>query len=376
MRPHIRLGRLFGITIGLHYTWFIVALLIGVSLADHFRAAQPTWSDGTIFWLSASTAALFFTSLLVHELSHAFVARRNGIGVRGIVLFALGGVAQLEGEAPNAGTELRMGIVGPITSAVLGGVFLMAAQAVGWDATREPTTPMTSMLVWLGTINVMLAVFNMLPAYPLDGGRVLRAALWGWTKDAARATRQAATVGQALAWLLVFVGLTTFLTTAGFGGLWLALIGWFLLESARESYVLVAVRQTLRDVRVSDLMRPPWPCVEADLPLDRFVFDRLLRADARAYAVTRNERIEGVISQAEVQEVDQDLWSRITVAQVMQPLERLTGVGPEQPALDVVERMARDDVEEVPVVEQGQIRGLFTRAAVLAYLQRRSELHV
>lgn len=376
MRPHIRLGRLFGIDIGLHYTWFIVALLIGVSLAGHFRELYPTWGDGLVYGLSFATAALFFASLLVHELSHALVATRNGLRVRSVVLFALGGVAQIEGDAPTAGTELRMGIVGPLVSASLGALFLGLARLAGWDAATEPTTPVPAMLVWLGYINIMLAVFNMLPAFPLDGGRVLRALMWWWSGDGAKATRRASRSGQVLAWLLIMFGLSVFLLTGAFGGLWLGLIGWFLLEAARESYVLVAVRQTLRDVRVGDLMRPSWPEVDADLRLDRFVYEQLLHGGARTYAVTRGDRVEGLITPDEVRKVEQPLWTRITVEQVMQPLEMLPTVAPDQPALDAVERMAREDLEELPVVEQGHIRGLFTRATVLEYLHRRNELHV
>ena len=376
MRPHIRLGRLFGITVGLHYTWFLVALLIGVSLDAHFRQLHPEWGGALIFWSSVSTAILFFASLLLHELSHALVATRNGLHVRAIVLFALGGVAQIEGEAPDASSELRMGVVGPLVSVALGLLLLEAATIVGWDGASEPMTPLPSMLVWLGSINLMLAAFNMLPAFPLDGGRVLRALMWWWSGDAVRATRLASSLGQALAYGLVMLGLTTFVLTGAFGGLWTSLIGWFLLEAARESYLLVAVRQALREMRVMDLMRPSWPQVEADLPLDRFVHEQLLHGGPRTWAVRRGDHVEGLVTPAEVRKVEQPLWSRITVEQVMEPLEGMPAVSPGQPALEVMERMARDGVEELPVIENGEFRGLFTRAGVLEYLQRRDELHV
>ena len=376
MRPHIRLGRLFGITVGLHYTWFLVALLIGVSLDAHFRQLHPEWGGALIFWSSVSTAILFFASLLLHELSHALVATRNGLHVRAIVLFALGGVAQIEGEAPDASSELRMGVVGPLVSVALGLLLLEAATIVGWDGASEPMTPLPSMLVWLGSINLMLAAFNMLPAFPLDGGRVLRALMWWWSGDAVRATRLASSLGQALAYGLVMLGLTTFVLTGAFGGLWISLIGWFLLEAARESYLLVAVRQALREMRVMDLMRPSWPQVEADLPLDRFVHEQLLHGGPRTWAVRRGDHVEGLVTPAEVRKVEQPLWSRITVEQVMEPLEGMPAVSPGQPALEVMERMARDGVEELPVIENGEFRGLFTRAGVLEYLQRRDELHV
>ena len=376
VRAHIRLGRLFGIPIGLHYTWFVVAVLIALSLAGHFRALHRGWSDLLIFSVSLSTALLFFGSLLVHELAHALVATRSGLAVRSIVLFALGGQAQIEGEPADWQTEMRLGLVGPVTSVLVGLLFLGAASVTGWSPDFEPSTPFTSMCVWLGTINILLGGFNMLPAFPLDGGRVLRALVWWRGHDPSSATRAAAVVSQAVAYGLIMFGLTVFVISGGFGGLWMALVGWFLLEAARESVLQVAVRDALRDVRVSHLMRPGWPRVDAHLPLDRFVFDHLLRGPSRAYAVTRGDQVEGLVTPVEVQQVEQPLWTRITVEQVMLPLEEMPAVTPEQSALEVVERMTRDDVEELPVVEQGEIRGLFTRTSVLEYLQRRGELHM
>ena len=179
MRPSIRLGRVFGINIGVHYSWLIIAFLIVFSLAGHFQSTNPQWTPLVIWSLAAITALLFFASILIHELSHAAVAKSRGMSVRSITLFALGGVANIEKESADAKSEFWTAIVGPITSVVIGLVFLGLARATGWRSeSGTPPSPVWAGLVWLGYINIALAVFNMIPGYPLDGGRVLRAIAW------------------------------------------------------------------------------------------------------------------------------------------------------------------------------------------------------
>src|SRR5881397_1671054 len=204
MKAQIKLFKIFGIQIGLHYSWLLIAVLVVLSLAGQFAATNREWGSNVIWGLAILTALLFFAAIVVHELSHAAVAKARGLPVRSITLFALGGVAQIEKEAADAKTEFWMGIAGPITSAVIGLVLLGIAAALGWTpASRTlmstPDTPLLAMLVWLGYINVSLAVFNMIPGFPLDGGRVLRAILWWLTGDAARSTRTAARTGQGVA---------------------------------------------------------------------------------------------------------------------------------------------------------------------------------
>jgi len=195
MQAQIRLGRIFGIEIGLHYSWLIIAVLIATSLAGHFSEAYPDWA-ATIIWTTAiMTALLFFAAIIVHELSHAAIARLRGLPVRSITLFALGGVAQIGKEAADAKTEFWMGIVGPLTSALIGALCLGIAWTLGWTFAGEPSTPVTAMLVWLGYINFGLAIFNMVPGFPMDGGRVLRGVIWWITGNAAKATRAAAATG-------------------------------------------------------------------------------------------------------------------------------------------------------------------------------------
>src|SRR5262245_34689753 len=206
MRPSIRLGRIFGVDIGLHYSWFIIALLILFSLAGHFQMNNPQWSPALVWTLAAITTLLFFGSIVAHELSHAAVANARGMPVNSITLFALGGVANMERESVDAESEFRMAIAGPITSVVIGLFFLGIAWMAGWrPAVGTPHTPLWAGFVWLGYINIALAVFNMIPGYPLDGGRVLRSIIWEINGNLVRATKIAAGVG-----LFIAVGFIVF----------------------------------------------------------------------------------------------------------------------------------------------------------------------
>ncbi|HKS30049.1 MAG TPA: site-2 protease family protein [Pyrinomonadaceae bacterium] len=254
MHAHIKLGRIFGIPIGLHYSWLIIALLVTLSLNSYFEATNPEWGVGVIWATAVVTGLLFFVAILLHELSHAAVAKARGLPVRSITLFALGGVAEIEKEAADAKTEFWMGIVGPITSAVIGVVSLGLAAALGWAPSETPQTPLVAMLMWLGVINIVLAIFNMLPGFPMDGGRVLRAIVWWMTGNVVRATRVAARVGQLVGFGLITFGIFRFFGGAGFGGLWLAFIGWFLVNAAGSAYAQVEANENSRGVKVGDVM--------------------------------------------------------------------------------------------------------------------------
>ena len=241
MRSQIKLGRIFGIEIGLHYSWFLIALLIVYSLTSQFHASNPGWGDQVILTVAIATAILFFVSLLLHELAHSLVATSHGLPVREITLFALGGVSQIEKNPTSAKLEFWMAFVGPLTSVIIGGICVGLARVIG----QPSSDPWMAMLQWLGYINLMLGAFNLIPGYPLDGGRVLRAIIWWKTGNADRSTRLAARIGQVVAFCFIAVGIFEFFGGAGFGGLWIAFIGWFLLQAARESYMQVGLTHAL-----------------------------------------------------------------------------------------------------------------------------------
>jgi CBS domain-containing protein len=296
--------------------------------------------------------------------------------VRAITLFALGGVAQIEKDAADAKSEFWMGIVGPITSALIGAACLALAWALGWTPATEPGAPPLAVLMWLGYINVALAVFNMIPGFPLDGGRVLRAIVWWATGDANRSTRIAAGVGQFVALGFIMLGIWRFFGGAGVGGLWIAFIGWFLLEAARASGAQVEITERLRGVRVGDVMAREFPTVDSDSNLQTFVDEHLLPTGHRCFVVLEQGRAAGLVTPHEVKAVERARWPYTTVGDVMRPLESLRTVAPERPVVEALEAMGREDVNQMPVVESGTLAGIISRGHILRVLQTRAELDI
>jgi len=375
MRPSIRLGRLFGVDIGLHYSWFIIALLLFFSLAGHFQIVNPQWSPALTWTLAATTALLFFASIVAHELSHAAVANARGMPVRSITLFALGGVANVERESVDAKSEFWMAIVGPLTSVVVGLFFLAVAWTAGWrPALGTPPAPLWAGLVWLGYINIALAVFNMIPGYPLDGGRVLRSIIWAINRDPVRATKIAARVGQLVAAVFIVFGFFRFFSGADFGGLWLVVIGWFLADAAVASYAAVEASTALAHVRVRDVMSPECLTVDGNMNLRVFAEDYLLRTGRRCFVVYQNGRQVGLVTMNELKRVERGRWPFTTVAQIARPLEKVRTVSPDTPLTQVLELMVKEDVNQLPVIANGEIAGVISRSHVLQFLQTRAEL--
>jgi CBS domain-containing protein len=267
-----------------------------------------------------------------------------------------------------------MGIVGPITSAVIGIGCLGLAALLGWDPSARHQTPPLAMLVWLGIINISLAVFNMIPGFPLDGGRVLRAVIWWITGNGPRATRAAARTGQVIAFLFIIIGLMRFFGGAGFGGLWLTFIGWFLLDASRSSYAQVETIEHLRGVRVADVMTREWPTIDADVNLQEFVDDHLLRSGRRCFEVQKNGEVVGLITPHEVKEIERVRWSETTVREAMRPFDRLHAVKPNTPLTEALEKMGREDINQLFVLSNRHVDGIISRGDVLRLLQTRVEL--
>lgn len=373
MNAQIKLGRIAGIEIGLHYSWFIIAVLIVLQLKDHFRVSNPDWPDGAMWAVATVTALLFFVTLLLHELAHSLVAQKRGLRVRAITLFALGGVSQIESEASDAKSEFWIAFVGPLTSLVIGFLCIGLAR-IAFASRGDPATAMPAVLLWLGYINVTLAIFNMIPGYPLDGGRVLRAVIWWITGDQQRSTRWASYVGQAVAFLFIINGLYRFFVGQNYGGLWMAFIGWFLLDAARSSYLQVELLSGLRGRRVADIMDHDCAMVEGHISLQDFVDEYVLRSGRRCFVVTQNNSLVGLITPNEVKKVERDRWPQTSVQSVMIPLRQLQAVSPDTPALQALDLITRKDVNQVPVVSDGHLEGMFSRSQVMRYLQAQAEL--
>ena len=324
MRSNIKLGRISGIEIGLHYSWFIIAALIVFSLGEHFRQVNPNWGTSQIWITALFTAVLFFVSLLLHELSHSLVAQARGLKVKAITLFALGGVSQIQDDATDAKTEFWVAIAGPIASLIIGFGCLAIAVGLGWHRPAEPRTADDRGPGVAGIYQRWLSrVFNMIPGFPLDGGRVLRSIVWAITKNADGSTRIAARVGQVVAFLFILDGIWQFFSGAGFGGLWIAFIGWFLMDAAKASYGQAEITAAFQGVRVSSVMSRDCVTVNRAMNLQEFVDTSLLRTGKRCYAVEDQGRLVGLITPRDVGAIPRELWDRTTVREAMRPLEEV-----------------------------------------------------
>jgi Zn-dependent protease len=374
MKSQIKLGTVFGVELGLHYSWLVIALLITFSLAAQFHAVNRNWSEALVWSTALTTGVLFFACLFAHELSHAVVAKARGIPVHKITLFLLGGVAQIEKEASDPKSEFWMAIVGPITSAVLGLVMFGLARLAGWPLGASPTTPGTALLVWLGYINLALAAFNMIPGFPLDGGRVLRAILWWATGSMERATKAAAFVGQIIAVLFIGYGILRFFQGAGLGGLWIAFIGWFLLQASSATLMQVQTGTLLGGLRVKDVMTTDSYTVDPDLTVQAFVNEHLLPSGRRCFLVMQDGRLIGLITPNEVRAIEPRAWPFTAVRSIMRSADKVHFISRDMPAMEALEIMGREDVNQLPVMSDGRIEGIVSRAHVIQILQSRAEL--
>jgi Zn-dependent protease len=375
MRPSIRLGRILGIQIGLHYSWFIIASLIVFSLAGHFRSVNPQWSALMVWMLAGITGVLFFASIVAHELAHAVVANSRGMPVRSITLFALGGVANIEQESNDARSEFWMAIAGPAASFVLGLLFLGLVRATGWSAGfGEPTSPVAAGFLWLGYINIALAIFNMIPGFPMDGGRVLRAIAWRMTGDIVRATKIAAGIGQFIAAAFIVIGFFRFFAGAGLGGLWIAFIGWFLGEAAAASSSQIETTTALSQLRVRDLTSRDCASIEGGMNLRIFAEEYLGRTGQRCCIVRENGAVVGLITPYELKNVPRERWPFTTVAQTMRPINQIRAAAPDMTVDQALQWMIRENLNELPVIENGRLEGVISRARILEYLQTQAEL--
>lgn len=379
MRASLTFGRIFGIPIGVHSSWFLVAALITWSLAGgYFPQEYPAWSSATYWIVGAITAALFFASVLIHELGHSVVALREGVPVRGITLFIFGGVAQIGSEPPTAGAEFRIAIAGPVTSFALAGLFgLLGLTATVNSAAAAPA-------VYLGRINLLLAVFNLIPGFPLDGGRVLRAILWQYAGNFRTATRWATTVGRGVAYLMILAGFAMMLGVRlpyfgrGFiNGLWIAFIGWFLNNAAEASNQQAVLRDSLAGITVRDVMTPRCPTVPGDLRLDHLVNEHILGGGQRCFFVSSDfGGLQGMITIHNVRSTPRDRWSDVTTRDVMTPVDTLEWAHPDEEVYDILQRMDEADVNQMPVMDNGHLVGMITRENLLHYIRMRSELGI
>ncbi len=384
MRSTIRLGKIAGIDIGIHYSWFFILALVTWSLASaFFPSLNPQWSGALRWGLAVISAILLFVSVLIHELAHSLVAKSRGFPVEGITLFILGGVSSLRAEARQAKDEFIISAVGPATSFVLFGIFLLLLIAVGGEIlaptpmarVAESVSPLEAVLGYLWFINLLLAFFNMLPAFPLDGGRVLRSIIWGTTGNFAKATRIAARGGQLIGLFMIVWGIVQVIFQGNLGGLWFALIGWFLQSSAGTSLREMEVETVMRGVQVKDVMNRDPATIAPNATIYDAVYEYLFQQGIRALPVCDDDRLVGIISLTDIRGIPQDRWLEAMVGDVMTPAP-LKSVTPDNELIRALELLGEYSVHQAPVLDGDRLVGLLTRANIIEHLHRRKELGI
>jgi len=367
-RSGIKIGQVFGIPIFLHLSWILIFGLITYSLVDEYGARYPQWTSGQLWSLGVITSLLFFGSVLFHELSHSAVARHYRIPVASITLFFFGGIASITRDPDSAGQEFLMAAAGPASSYVLAGAF-------GLLTLVTPKDSMPNALgSWLAWTNLALATFNLLPGFPLDGGRVFRSVVWGITKNYSKSTRIASRVGQGIAYAMMAFGLyTAFVLHSSVNGVWFVFLGWFLLTAARQSYQQVEAQGALQGLRAVDVMTSDMPTVARDLSLDEYARE-VSRTGRRAHLVVSDNKLVGLMRVEVLQAVPREEWPSTSVQAVMIPREKLAWTAPEEPVLSVLERMRSANVDQLAVIREDNVVGLVTRDSILRVVQARTEL--
>jgi Zn-dependent protease/predicted transcriptional regulator len=369
MGTSIRLGKIFGVEIGIHWSWIFIFFIVTWSFAAGvFEEFYPDWSTQQRWVGGALVSAVFFVSVLLHELSHAIVSNRNGLPVKTITLFVFGGVANLSKEPDSAKLEFKIAVVGPLTSLALGALF-----AALWAALYNVNDGVAGICANLALINASLAVFNMLPGFPLDGGRVFRSIVWGRNHNRLRATRTASLVGEWIAYGVMAIGVVETLFI-GLGGLWLLLIGFFLKNAAQASYEQLLLETTLSGIHARDVMKKDFNSVPPDVNIEELVQDYVLRRNARCFAVIAAGEFAGLVTLTDIRNLEREEWPTTSVYRAMTPRSRLHTVGPDEDMTAVLQLMAQHDVNQVPVVWGREIVGMLERGDVMRFIQVRRDL--
>ena len=359
----IVIGRIRGVAIQVHWSWVLIFALIAWSLAESlFPDVQPGLSENQLWAAGIVSSLLFFVSVLIHELSHTFVALHFRMKVPSITLFVFGGVSQMAGEMRSPRQEFLIAIVGPLSSWVLAILF-----ALLWLVTRSEGVSV--IFGYLGWINFALGAFNLLPGFPLDGGRVFRSIVWGRVHDLTRATKIAASVGQAIAWVMIVSGIVAVFWFGLFGGIWYILIGLFLKNASEQAYAQVLVERALRDVVASDIMRSPGVPVPENWSLQRLAEERVLSEAERVFLTESLGRVSGLITIADLTGVPRGRWSETTVREVMVPSVDVHTIEPATSVLEAMRLMQEHDVNQLPVLEDGRCVGMLTRGDVMKRLE-------
>jgi len=377
------IGKVFGIEIRLDPSLIIVFALIVVSLGLGLLPAwHPTWHAGLIWLVAAAAGVLFLASVLVHEFAHSLVAKAYGLSVDRITLFVFGGAANVEEEPQRPGVEFLMAGVGPLTSIVLGVLFLLLAELTSNVPVGAPPAevvqhlgPVATLFAWLGPVNILLGVFNLLPGFPLDGGRMLRAVLWKTTGDLVKATRWAAAAGTVLGWIFVALGVAMalgvwvpLLGTGLLGGLWIALIGWFLTRLATWTYRRTVLENVLGRVPVGELMAEHLLTVPSNVTLRQFADDYVGRNDQLSWPVMDGERLVGIARSDDLARVPSERWAELPLSTIVVPADQLPEASPTDKASEALQKLGRSRTDHVQVRQEGRLVGFLRQADIVRWL--------
>jgi Zn-dependent protease/predicted transcriptional regulator len=368
----IQIGKIYGIPIYLHTSWFLIFGLIAFWFYSDFDALHLNLPTQRLVGLGVMTSLLFFGSLVFHEVAHSLVAKHYKIPVVSITLFVFGGVSRFTRDPETPMEEFTVAAAGPISSLVLAGCFGLVYKEAGSNLVLST---LAGSLAWL---NFILAIFNLIPGFPLDGGRIFRAAVWGATKDSSRATRVTARSGQVVAFAMIAAG--AFEALHGFmgpsdpvQGIWMALIGWFILTAARQSRAQADARGALEGLRVADIMSPELPTIGREISLEDYARE-MMRTGRRAHLVVAHEQLVGLMTAEALHSVPQQDWDVTSVQAVMLPKDKLHWAAPEEPALSLLDRMRTIGMQQMPVIAGGNVVGIVTRDSILRVLQTRHEV--
>ncbi len=371
MKASFKLFRIAGITIGIHYTWIFAFIFFSWTLAEgYFPLTYAGWSTA-VYWIMGIIAALLiFVSVLLHEIAHSLVANARGIPVHSITLFLLGGASNMEEEPQKPAAEFAVAIVGPVTSLIIAAIF--------WGFSKIPadaSSPLAAMLSYMAIINMYLGIFNLLPGFPLDGGRVLRSIIWGATGNLTRATDIAGLVGQIFGWIFIGLGVYLIISVSLFTGLWIAFIGWFLNSSADASRKEITLRERLSHIKVRELMNPVVNTISPETTVEQLVRDIFRRQQGRAVPVCKDSRLIGIATITDIRKISQDKWAETPVSKIMTS-EPLYTVTPEDNLNVAMIMIAKNDINQVLINENGKCGGLLSRADIIRFIQMDRELGI
>ncbi|NLD74884.1 MAG: CBS domain-containing protein [Chloroflexi bacterium] len=384
-----RIGRILGINVHVDWSWLFIFALVTWNLSTAFGQFHPAWSLGLRWGIALVASLLFFASVLAHELAHSLTARAQGTPVRRITLFLFGGVSNIQREPESPGQEFTMAILGPVTSLVIGAALTLL---VSWLAAPAPAAardavgvirslgPVGTVALWLGSVNIILGIFNLIPGFPLDGGRVLRSIIWKATGSLQIATRWASWVGQAIAWVMIFTGIAMvfgvqvpYLGGGLVSGLWLAFIGWFLSNAASQSYRQLVIQDLLEDVCVSDIMRRNPRVIDATETVSTLVHEYVMGTDERSFPVLDGESLAGIVTLSDIRQADRNEWGSLTVRDIMTPRDELLVVAPDDDVGEALNVLTQHEFSQMPVMEQGRLVGLLRMRDIVRWLQIRSD---